>query len=111
MKKGILATILTIQLILLVLITFSQLQVERESFVLKNQYQVVSAYRVAGNFFDIQRDINYLNERNSTEETLNDFFNLIECTYPEIYSSEIFVNESFIRITDKNLEIIKEGVI
>ncbi len=111
MKKGVLTTILTIQLILLVLITFSQLQAEREYFEFENQHQIISSYRISSNFFDIRSDILYMKEKEVTNETMNTYLNLINSTYTSLFSSEIYVNDSYIRIFDENLRINKEGFI
>ncbi len=111
MKKGVLTTILTIQLILLVLLTFSQLQAEREYFEFEHQHQIISSYRISSNFFDIKSDINYMQEKEVTNDTMDNYINLIDSTYTKLFFSEIYLNESYINIYDENMGINKEGYI
>lgn len=109
MKKGILSTILVIQLILLTLLTFSNLQARRTSFSLENQYRRISAYRISSAFNDISSDLLYLKEKNANEETITSYISLINKTFENEFLMEISINESYILIKDEKLEIVKGG--
>ncbi|MCD6547385.1 MAG: hypothetical protein J7K22_02420 [Nanoarchaeota archaeon] len=111
MKKGVLSTILVIQLILLVLLTFSKLQAERESFSIEYQYQRLSSYRIAAAFEDISYDVYYLKKMNSTSQTIEDYISFVNNTFKEKFLLDIELNSSYLVIKDRNLELQKEGKI
>ncbi len=109
MRKGILSTILVIQLILLVLVTFSSIQSKREIFVVENQYQRLSAYKMASSFYDIKYDMHYLREKNATSETIDNYLSFVNQTYKENYFLDIYINKDYLKLVDSSLEMQKEG--
>ena len=109
MKKGILSTILVIQLILLVLLTFSSLQAKRETFTIQNQYQRMAAYRTAASFVDIAHDYEYLKDKNATADSLKDYISFVNNTFKEKFLLDIYFNGTHLVIEDKHLEMRKEG--
>ncbi len=111
MKKGILATILVIQLILLVLLTFTNLQTKRETFSVENQYQRISAYRMASTFADIEHDVYYLKSKNVTNKTLGGYIQFVNDTFEQMFLMDITFNTTYLVIKDTRLEMIKEGKI
>jgi len=108
-KKGILSTILVIQLILLVLLTFSSLQAKRETFTIQNQYQRMAAYRIASSFADIYHDYEYLKDKNMSNDSLNDYISFVNSTFKEKFLLDIYFNDTHLIIEDKHLEMRKEG--
>ncbi|MCD6575952.1 MAG: hypothetical protein J7K73_02215 [Nanoarchaeota archaeon] len=111
MKKGILSTILVIQLILLVLITFSNLQAKRETFVIESQYQRLGAYKIASSFYDIKYDKTYLLEKNATNSTISDYIHFVNSTYEKNFLLDISINSTYLEIKDSKLEMEKGGSI
>lgn len=111
MKKGILSTILVIQLILLLVFTISQLEYEKENFAVEQQFQRISAIKISSSFNNINRNVENLKNMNATDETFNLYINYVNNTYENIYFSHIFLNESYLKISDYVLEMSKEGLI
>lgn len=111
MKKGILSTILVIQLILLVLITFSNLQAKKETFNIESQYQRLGAYKLASSFYDIKYDKLYLMEKNATNQTIDEYISFVNRTYKSNFLLDVYINSSYLSIKDLKLEMEKEGEI
>ena len=111
MRRGILATVLVIQLILLILVTFSTVQEKSASFAMTDKYHRLSAYRIASAFADIHHDIEYLKTLNATNETIDSYISFVNQTFKEEYLMDINISSSYLIIEDKALEMKKEGVI
>ena len=111
MRKGILATVLVIQLILLILVTFSTIQEKNTAFAMTDRYNRLSAYRIASAFADINHDIRYLEYLNSTNETIDGYISFVNQTFKEEYFMDINITRGHLVIEDKALEMKKEGVI
>lgn len=111
MRKGILSTILVIQLVLLLLLTLSQMQYEKEQFSTEQQFQRIATYKIASSFENIKSDAEYLRNINSTEETTTIYLEYVNNTYEDIYLTNILINETHIIITDNKFEMRKEGTI
>lgn len=107
-KKGIFATILVIQLIFLVILTIFVIQNEQTQFQYDKEYRVVASYRIATIYDDIVEGLQYLQSKNATASTLNTYVDYINTDFADYYGIDIEFNESYIKIQDSNLEIVKE---
>jgi hypothetical protein len=107
-KKGIFATILVIQLIFLVILTIFVVQNERIQFEHDKEYRVVASYRIAAIYDDVVEGLNYLHSKNANAETITDYVDYINTDFAEYYGIDIEFNESYIKIEDSSLEIVKE---
>ena len=107
-KKGIFATILVIQLIFLVVLTIFVVQNERLQFEYDKEYRVVASYRIVAIYDDITEGLNYLHSKNANAQTITSYVDYINTDFADYYGIDIEFNESYIRIQDSNLEIVKE---
>jgi hypothetical protein len=107
-KKAILATVLVVQLILLALITISTVRSDKILFSHENDFRRLSAYRVADISDNLGYDLNYLTAKNSTNETFNLYLNFLYIVFPQYNFLDFQVNRTYVRLTDRNLEISKE---
>jgi hypothetical protein len=110
-KKGIFSTILVIQLIFLVLLSIYIIQDEKTMFEHEKEYRRLAAYRINGLYEDIEEgwielDSNHLNANDETKQTYVEFINNEFADYNLI---DIEFNSSYLKISDSNLEIVKEG--
>ena len=107
-KKGIFATILVIQLIFLVILTIFVVQNERTRFEYEREYRVLSAYRISAIYDDVVEGLHYLQDKNADASTIDSYENFINTDFADFYGIDIEFNESYIKIADTNLEIVKE---
>jgi uncharacterized protein YpmS len=108
-KKRIFATILVIQLIFLVILTIFVVQNETAQFEHEKEYRTIASYRIASAFADIQEGTNYLRSLNADNTTLNAYNFFVNTTFGNYYKIDVQFNGSYLRISDSNLEIMKEG--
>jgi hypothetical protein len=107
-KKAILATVLVVQLVLIILISVSMVRSERVLFAHKNEFSRLAAYRVADSYDNIEYDLSYLEARNATNQTMNTYISYVYTVFPTYSFLDFEVNRSYIRLQDHSLEIIKE---
>jgi hypothetical protein len=107
-KKGIFATILVIQLIFLVVLTIFVVQNEKVQFEYDKEYRRVASYRIAAIYDDVIEGLDYLHDKNANSQTIDSYINFINTDFAEYYLIDIEFNESYIKIADDNLEIVKE---
>ena len=110
-KKAIISTLLIIQLVFLLLITMTNLQVERQNFSKSFQFKRIAAYKMYALYGDISNDIHNLKEINSTDSTIMSYVQMVNASVPKEYGLEININATHLYIHDRNLEISKEGSI
>lgn len=113
-KKGIFATILVIQLIFLVLLTIFVIQNEKSNFEYEKEYRRLAAYRINAYYEDIEEDLNDLKTRlgmpnGVTQQTIDDYIAYVNQEFAQNNLVNIELNESYLKISDSNLEIVKEG--
>jgi hypothetical protein len=108
-KKGIFATILVIQLIFLVVLTIFVVQNETAQFEHQKEYRRIASYRIASAFEDVQEGVNYLRSLNPDDATLAAYNTFVNSTFGSYYKIDIEFNGSYLKISDNNLEIVKEG--
>ena len=108
-RKGIVATLLTIQIVLILITAFTLAISEKEEFDIQNRYQRIAAYRMMSSFEDISYDIEYLKDINSTNSTINDYIYFVNETFQDYFVVDIKVNQSFLKITDSEVEMTKWG--
>jgi len=107
-KKGIFATILVIQLVFLVILTIFVVQNERVQFEYDKEFRVVASYRISAIYDDVVEGLNYLHSKNANAETITTYVDYINTDFAEYYGIDIEFNESYIKIEDSSLEIVKE---
>jgi hypothetical protein len=107
-KKAILATVLVVQLILLILITVSTVRSDRIQFSHQNDFRRLSAYRIADVADNIQYDLTYIKSKNSTNETMTSYLNFLYIAFPQYNFLQFQINSTYIRLADPNLELLKE---
>ena len=107
-KKAILATVLVVQLVLLVLITISIVRSDRIQFSHENDFRRLSAYRIADIADNLEYDMNYLKAKNSTNETFNSYLNFVYIVFPQYNFLEFQINRTYIKLADPSLELSKE---
>lgn len=110
-KKGIITTILVVQLIFLAIITMATIQSERETFAKNTQFKKIAAYRMTSLYTDVSGDISDLRQINSTDEAMDQYIDMVNSTVPMNYNLEINISDTSLSLYDKNLEIAKEGTI
>lgn len=107
-KKGILATVLVVQLILLMLITVSVVRSDRIQFSHENDFRRLSAYRIADISDNLEYDMTYLKTKNSTNETFNAYLSYVYVIFPQYNLLDFQMNKTYIRLADQSLELSKE---
>ncbi|HDQ60011.1 MAG TPA: hypothetical protein ENN30_02350 [Candidatus Woesearchaeota archaeon] len=108
-KKGILATLLVIKIVLMLITTFSLAIAEKEDFSISNQYQRIASYRLTSSFEDISSDMQYLKNLNATQDSLDEYMAFVDETFSDYFVIDLELNQTFLTITDSNLEMIKRG--
>jgi len=108
-KKAIIATILVVQLVLLVLLTFSTLKYEKESFSNELTVTAVASFRLTSTYNAISEDMSYLRTKGADNETINQYIYFVNSTFNNYFNSEIKFNQTYLAITDKQLEMQKES--
>ena len=110
-KKGIISTLLVIQLVFLLLITMSNVQLEKQKFSQEAQFNRIAAYKVYTLYGDVFNDINYLKQINATGNSIGQYVIVVNNYIPKEYGLETNINSTHIYIHDKYLEISKEGLV
>ena len=110
-KKGIIATLLVIQLILMIVTVFNETLAEKESFSLRNKYQRIASYRLTSSFEDVSSDLQFLKSKNSSNKSMQMYIEMVDNTFSNFYFMNITLNESNVKIIDENNEMIKWGTI
>ena len=110
-KKGIIATLLVIQLILMIVTVFNETLAEKESFSLRNKYQRIASYRLTSSFEDVSSDLQFLKSKNSSDKAMQMYIEMVDNTFSNFYFMNITLNESNVKIIDENNEMIKWGTI
>ncbi len=110
-RRGILSTILVIQLVLLLILTVSQIQSEKEHFSTQQQFERIAAYKISSSFENIRTNIEFLREINATEESINIYLEYVNNTYGGIYFTNIHLNQTHLILMDEAFEMRKEGLI
>lgn len=106
-KKAIITTFLVIQLILLVLLTFSVIKFEKGVFLNEMTVTRISAFRLGSTFDSLEYDINYLDAMDADNETMSQYIYFVNSTFNDYFSSELSINKTHLEIKDPNLEIQK----
>jgi hypothetical protein len=110
-RRGVFATIMVIQLIFLVMLAIFVIENEKVNFEYEQEYRRLAAYRVSALYEDIEEgmielDSDNLNANDATKQT---YINFVNTQFPNYYAINIYFNGSYLKISDANLEISKEG--
>lgn len=108
-KKAIITTLLVIQLILLVLLTFSILKYQKESYWDTITVRSVEASRIASSFDSINEDIGYLKCRNADSSTLNAYISFVTMTFNNYSGAQITLSSNYMAIRESGLEMQMSG--
>lgn len=110
-KKGIISTILVIQLIFMTLIAMTSLRTERDNFVFENEFSRIAAHKIVFAFDDISGDISFLNEHGADAETIEEYVEMVNLTTEQYFLLEIELNSTYLILKDNLLDMEKEGEI
>ena len=106
-RKAIITTLLVIQLILLVLLTFSVLKYQKNTYQDAINVRSVAAARMVSYFNAIGYDIGYLKCRGADNETLNNYTYFVRITFNNYSGAQITLNSTYMAIKDSGLEMQK----
>ena len=110
-KKGIISTILIINLIFMTLLAMTSLRTERDNFVFENEFSRIAAHKISFAFDDIQGDIIFLKENGAGEETINEYINMVDSTAEQYLLLDTHINSTYLILKDNLLDMGKEGEI
>lgn len=106
-RKAIITTILVVQLILLVLLTFSMLKYQKSIYQDAINVKSVAADRMESYFNAISYDIGYLQCRRADNATLNNFTYFVTITFNNYSGAQITLNSTYMKIVDSGLQMQK----
>lgn len=108
-KKAIITTILVVQLVLLVLVTFSTLKYEKSSFQNDINIKNIAAFSMTSTYNAITEDMNNLKSKGADNETINQYIYFVNTTFNNYFSPDIKFNQTYLALYDKSLEMQKVG--
>jgi hypothetical protein len=106
-KKGVIISLLVLELIFLILTSFTELRANREIFVDDNSVRRIAAYKLASNFNDINTDYNYLLAYKADQSTLAAYRNFVTSNFNNYSNIDILLNGTQLTMTDSYFEMIK----
>jgi hypothetical protein len=104
-KKAIISTILVVELILLILLTFSNLRVTRGNFSNELTVTRIATYRLSSTADGIAEDINYLKTKGADNDTLNQYISFVNTTFGSYFDTQLYLNQSTVLIKDRVLSM------
>ena len=108
-RKAIITTILVVQLVLLILITFSTLKYEKSSFQNDINVENIASFSMTTTDNAIAEDVSNLKSKQADNETLNQYVYFVNNTFNNYFSSSISFNQTDLSIRDNNIEMQKVG--
>jgi hypothetical protein len=106
-NKAIISTILVVQLILLILITFSTVKLEKDSFANTINVDRIAAFRLTSTYNAITEDMNNLAVKGADNQTINQYIYFVNSTFNNYFSSQVTFNQTYLAIRDQGLEMQK----
>jgi len=106
-NKGVLATILVIQLILLIFFTFAVLESKKESFSEESKVIRVSMFKVPASYYDLINNQVYLDDKNTNIQSKNEFTGTLNDTFKNYNKFGYSIGMTF-DIEDTTNEVSKE---
>jgi hypothetical protein len=95
------------QLVLLVLVTFSVLRFEKTSFSNEVLVTRIAAFKLASNHNSIIQDLDYLRSKEADNETLDGYTSFVDSTFSTFFATEITINQTHLAIRDHSLQMQK----
>jgi hypothetical protein len=106
-NKGVLATILVIQLILLIFFTFAVLESKKESFSEESKVVRVSMFKVPASYYDLSNNQGYLDDKNTNINSKSEFTGTLNDTFKNYNKFKYTIGTTF-DIEDTTNEVSKE---